>query len=253
MAATIVVAGLAALGAASFAQPDDPLGSTRTALEKWVETRRIMSEERREWALGREILGDRIEAIRGEIAKLGTDEAKAREDITKLDLDRDELVAQNERLKEASAKLGEIIAALEARTLTLLVRLPEPLRDRVRLLSQEIPTEGETSKLSLSQRYQNVIGVLNEVNRFHKEITVTTERRGLGDGTTAEVTTIYVGIAQGFYVGRQGTVAGIGTGTAEGWTWRTANDIAPEVARLVAIVRNEDVAAFVPMPVRVED
>lgn len=251
LGAAVIAGGIALVDPGTHAQDADALDGTRATLEKWVETRRLMAEARRDWRLGRQILEDRIDAVRREVEALREDTEQDRAAIAEADVKRDELVAENERLKSAATALHEIVAPLEAQTLDLVARLPDPLRESLQLFAQEIPADPEEVELSLSQRFQNVIAVLNEVNRFHREITVATERRDLPDGTTAEVTTVYLGIAQGFYVGRQGTVAGIGSGTPDGWTWRTADDIAPDVARLVAILRNDEVADFIRLPVRV--
>ena len=107
-------------------------------------------------------------------------------------------------------------------------------------------------KLSLSERFQNVLGILNEVNKFNREIAVTSEVRTLADGTSAEVTALYVGIGQGYYVSADGKVAGVGSAAPEGWVWTPANDAAARVAKAIAILKNEQPASFVPLPVRVE-
>lgn len=229
-----------------------PVDSTRAAMERWVETRSVIGKEKRDWQLGREMLNDRItlvqreiEAGKGRILDTGKSTAEA-------DKKKAELVAENQRLVEASAGLGADIVALESRTLALCKRLPEPLRERIKMLSQRIPESGAATKLGLGERFLNVVGVLNEVNKFQREVTVTSEVRALGDGTTAEVTAVYVGIGQGYYTTANGKAAGTGTATASGWQWTPANAAAPQIAKVVAILKNEHPAQFVPVPVKVQ-
>jgi hypothetical protein len=105
---------------------------------------------------------------------------------------------------------------------------------------------------TVAERYQSVIGILNEVNKFNGEITVRSEMRALPDGTTAEVTAVYLGIGQGFYVTGGGKIAGVGLPTKEGWSWTPANEAALEIAKAVAILKDERVAEFVRLPVRIE-
>jgi hypothetical protein len=145
-----------------------------------------------------------------------------------------------------------MIAVLEVRTKGLLPRLPGPLRERVRPLSQRIPEHTDETKLSLSERFQNVVGILNEVDKFNREITVTSEVRTLGDGTAAEVTAIYLGIALGYYVTAKADAAGVGTASADGWVWSPANDAAARIAKAIAILKNEKVAEFVQLPLRIQ-
>lgn len=224
----------------------------RAALEKWVEVRRIISDERREWKLGREMLIERSDLVRREIDSLKQKRQEAQDSISETDEELAELAEENDRMKEASTTLVETVVGLEVRTRTLLARLPEMLREQVKPLSQRIPEDAESTKLSLSERYMNVVGILDAVNEFNREITVASERHTLPDQTTAEVSVLYVGIGQGYYVTADGQSAGIGTAGPEGWTWRPADEAAPRVAEAIAIMKDEKVAAFVPLPVRVE-
>jgi hypothetical protein len=222
----------------------------KDVLERWVETRRVISQEKRDWALGKEVLEDRIELVQGEIEALRGRISDAQASLAEADEKRADLVAQNERLTAASATLAELLAGFESRTLALLERLPDPIRERVKPLSQRIPEAGAETEQSLSQRFQNVVGILNEVDKFNRDITVTSEVRPLGDGTTAEVTAIYAGLGQGWYVSTNGAAAGIGRSGPDGWQWTPANDAAPRIAEAIAILENEKVAAFVQLPVR---
>lgn len=224
---------------------------TRAMLDKWVETRSVIAKEKRDWLLGKEMLGERIEVVKAEIATLRGKLADADKSLGDADQKRQELVKDNARLKDASSALQGVVGTLEARTKTLLKQLPEPIVERIKPLSQQLPYNIADSKLSLGQRFQNVIGILNEVDKFQREITVVSEVRQIGDGSTAEVTAIYVGLGQAYYVNNKGTAAGIGTPTADGWVWKPANDAAPRIARAIAILKNEKVAEFVPLPVQI--
>ena len=140
---------------------------------------------------------------------------------------------------------------VEGRTAELLRRVPSPLQERVRPLSQQFPEDPAESKLTLSQRFQNVIGSLNAVNKFNREITVTSEVRTLGDGTAAEVTALYIGIGQGFYVNALATAAGTGSGVSGDWAWEPNDAAAPLIATAIAVFKNEQGAEFVRLPMHI--
>jgi len=233
---------------ASKAAIDD----ARTALEEWGLTRRLISQEKRDWTLGREVLRDRIEVMRAEIEAFTARIEEAEANIAETDEQRAELFAENESLKASSAALGETVRSLEARTRALLARLPEPIREKVKPLSQRFPEPDAETKLSLGERFQNIVGVLNEVNKFHREITVASEVRALPDGSSVEVTSLYLGVSQGYYANSSGTLAGVGTATATGWVWRPANEAAEQIRRAIAIVNSEQAAAFVPLPMQID-
>ncbi|MCA9285206.1 MAG: DUF3450 family protein [Phycisphaerales bacterium] len=241
-----------ATGVAPADSAAEQLNGTRTVLEKWVETRRIISKERRDWAQNRELLTDRMTIVQREIDSLRAKIADIEGSITEADTKRAELVAENERLEEASAALESMVTGFEQRTRGLLARLPGPIRELVKPLSQSIPDDPNDTKLSLSERFQNVIGILNEINKFNGQISVTSELRELPDGSSAEVTAMYIGIGQGYYVGGNGTIAGVGSATADGWVWTPANDAAGSIAEAIAILKGEQVAHFVKLPVRID-
>lgn len=225
---------------------------TRAALEEWVETRRVISKERRDWELGREVLNDRIGVVSEEIDSLRGRISETEASISEADVKHAELVVENERLKEASSSLETSIVELEARTLALLKRLPAPLLERVKPLSQQIPSDPNDTKLSLSIRFQNVIGLLNAVNKFDLEISHYSEVHDLGGGESAEVTAMYLGLGQSYFANAAGTKAGVGRPTEDGWEWSLANEDAPEILKALKIRRDEEPASFVRLPIVVD-
>lgn len=231
---------------------EDIAGNARAALEKWVDTHRILSKEKRDWATGREVLEDRIALVKREIDTLRTKIQDADKTIADTEAKKDEVVRDNDKLKAASASLIESIDGFEKRTLGLLQRLPDPLREKLKPLSQRVPDDAAATKLSLGERFANVVGLLNEVTKANREISLMTEVRDIGSGRTAEVTVMYVGLAQAYYVTAKGDAAGIGAPSPTGFTWFSANDLAPRIAEAIAIFKNEKVAAFVQLPVQVK-
>lgn len=243
---------IAALGWATEPSGKNQIDDVRAVMEKWVETQRTISRERHDWMLGREMLEERIRLVQREIASLRERIDEARTSISDADTKRTELVEENEKLKSAGATLADIMATLERQTLALNKQLPDPIRDRIKPLSQRLPDDPSKTQLSLSQRFQNVIGILNEINKFNRSIEVVSEVRKLADGSAAEVTALYLGLGQAHYTGANGTAAGVGRPGPEGWQWQPANDAAAQVAEAIAILNNEKVAGFVLLPVKVE-
>jgi len=253
LGAAVALVSLVSTGAMTAQGDEDgDVDTTRAALERWVETRRIISQEKRDWALGREVLNDRIDLVQRDIASLQGKIEEAQKGISEADRKRAELAEENDGLAALSKGLAETVAELEASAKELLRRLPDPIRERVQPLSQQLPDDPGETKLGLGDRYANVVGLLNEVNKFQREITVTSEVRTLQDGTTAEVTSLYVGIGQGYYCTADEDAAGIGSATEDGWTWTPANEAAGEIARAIAILQNEQAADFVRLPVRIQ-
>ena len=232
------------------AQTRERIELTRDALEKWVETRRTIGVERRDWALGKDLLDSRIDVLDRELKTLADRTKEVEATLTEADRKRDALAQEAGTLKDASAQLATMAAQLEAKVKGLVKRFPTPLAEKLKPLTQRLPEDPATTALPLAVRFQNIVGIINEANRFNREITQSSEIRKLADGSSVEVTAVYLGLAQGYYVGAGGRIAGIGRGAPEGWTWTESNDNGPAIERIVAILRNQKPAAFVPIPVK---
>ncbi len=250
---TVLVVSLAtALCWAAGPVSPDQIENVRTVTEKWVQTQGLISKERQDWTLGREMLQERISLVESEIASLREKIDEAQTSITDAETKRAELVEENEKLKEAGLALEDIVTSLEARTAALNKQLPDPIAERIKPLTQRLPEDPNKTELSLSQRFPNVLGILLEVAKFNRGIEVTSEVRTLADGSVAEVTAVYVGLGQAYYTGANGKVAGLGHRGPNGWVWVQANDVAADVADTVAILKNEKVAGFIPLPVTIQ-
>jgi hypothetical protein len=229
-----------------------PGAPDRDTLEKWIETQRLISMEKQDWRTGRELLEERTELVQREIASFREKTAQATNDIGEADLKLAEMKAENDELKTATEGLEAAIVGLEARVQDLLARSPEPIRQRVKPLSQRIPKNPAETETGMPERFQNVIGILNEMNKFCREITEASEVRDLPDGSSAEVSVLYLGLGQAYYCNLNGGVAGVGRPAEEGWAWEPLNPLAPSMAEVLAVHRNEKPAVYVPLPVEIQ-
>jgi hypothetical protein len=241
-----VLTGLLALNLTVTA--DNAPADGRMALEKWVETKRLICKERQDWRTEKALLEDRIQLVRRETESLKEAAAQIKNNIGEADQKLAESTAKIDELKAATAGLGQDIVRVEGGVRALLVQVPTPIAERVKPLSQRIPQPGADTRLGLSERFQNVIGILNEVNKFSREITVTSEVRDQPDGGKAEVSVIYLGLARAYYCNASSGLAGIGRPGPEGWVWEPRNDLAQTVADTIAIYRNEKPAGYVLLP-----
>ena len=249
---TVGLIGLLSSGASSDTQAAGTIEDTRAALQEWVDTRRYISQEKHDLILAKEMLNERMEIIRREIEALREKITDAEKSIAEADKKTADMIVENEKLKMASSSLNSTIVALENQTRRLIKRLPDPIRDRIKPLSQRLPDQSGETKMSVAERFQNVVGILNEVNKFNRDITVTSEVRTLEDGSSVEVTAVYIGIGQAYYTSANGTVAGIGTVSNDAWVWKPKNEAAEEIGKAIAILKNEQVASFVRVPAEIQ-
>jgi flagellar motility protein MotE (MotC chaperone) len=244
---------LTVISTSALAAPaaESGLETARATVAKWVETQQLIYKEKRDWQQGRELLTARIELVKNEIANLNEKIQAAGDTATDTDTQKAELLAQNETLKQAGQTLATDLAALEQSVRGFQAVLPEAVQAKLHPLYQRVPADPAQTKASLAERYQNVLGILNEITKFNSEITLISEVRTLADGKPAEVKTIYLGLGQAYFLSAKGE-AGIGRPTATGWQWQAAKDIAPRVLAIIEILQNKSHPAFVPLPVKLQ-
>lgn len=225
------------------------IAAARTALQEWVANNRLYSKEQQDWRVAKELLRDKSELTQRECAGLRQRMVEVEGSMQEADQKHGDLAAKRDASRDSSKLLGERIVALETQTRDLLARLPEPLRERVAPLSQRIPAAELANKQSLSERFQHVIGVLNEINKFQRDVHLVREVRALEGGRSAEVSVLYFGIAVAYFVTDDGSQAGVGRPSDKGFVWTAAPKHAQAIAQAVLIKKGEQVANFVFLPV----
>ena len=243
---------LLSVGAAFAADPPaSDVAQTREALARWGETRKLLFQERNEWEQGREVLRSRIELVNKEIADVENKLAQARSAASETRGKQAEIRSETSRVDDLSVNLAREVEGLEARVRTLYAGLPPFVRERIDPLFRRMPEPGKPSKASVAERFQNVLGILNEVHKSNSEITVATEVRALSDGKPSEVRTVYVGLGQAYYVSARGE-AGVGRPGGDGWVWQPANELAGNILQVLDVLEAKGKPAFIPLPVQIQ-
>lgn len=258
----LLVSALLAVGGAAAAQQGvaKTVDETESIVVKWYEVEDLISKEREAWRVEKQLIQDLIEIRTAELEVVEQQIDEFRKGTEAASKRRDELDAKKAVLESATVALEQKVRGMELRTLELLKQLPDVVTEKVATTSQALPaadaTDEDIAKLSLDRRIINVLGTLQEIHRFQREVTVRTETRVLpgakeGEQESAKVTAIYLGIGQAYYVNDKGDRAGFGVPDGGRWTWVPKNDYAEQIAKAIAIARSEAPAAFVPLPVKV--
>ncbi len=246
-APTAVVAAPPAVESA----PKPTLDETRLTLNKWIETQQIISKERNDWQQGKEIVQGRIELVSKEVGLLQSKVAQAEAAVVESNKTRDELIAENDVLKDSATRLSAAVTAMEVQIRKLVKLMPEPIKARIVPLLDRVPVDPAKTLVSTAERFQNVLGILNELNKANSEIAVHYEIRTLADGSTSEVQVLYVGLSQAYYLSPRGE-AGIGRPGDDGWQWQPAPLTAPEVLTALEILQGKHTPSFVPLPMKIQ-
>ena len=242
--------GLSATFSLSVAQ--DKIDTIRDTLEQWVETQQIISETKSDWALEKSILLDSEKLLSSELERLNQAIKDLDATATAADEERTILAAEKELLAEASAIVEANVGVLETQVKTIVKTFPEPLVDNIKPLIRRLPKDPNTTKSTLGERVQNIVGILSQADKFNGSITQTSESREVDGGRVIEVRTLYWGLGGAFYVDTAGEYAGVGFPGADGWEWPKIDGAGPQIKRLLGVYEGSEDIQFVEVPASIK-
>ena len=243
-----LVAGLIWAG---VVQAETPLEDTRSSLEKWLETRQLISKTRSDWQSDKEIMEQTVALYERELKAIDEQMSKVSTNNTQVDKERAEAEALQKTSNEALAAAKQFATGLAARIQKLVPQLPAPLQDILKKDLARLPADPASTKMLAAERVQILVGLLNEIDKFNNALNVFSERRKNAQGEEVAVETVYVGLGAAYFVNDSGDFAGLGTPGAKGWEWTLKPELAPTVKAVVKIYRNERTAQFVTLPVAI--
>lgn len=245
----------AALAALAWIIPltaQDSIEKTRNVLNQWVETKQILSEEKSDWRLEKSILTDTETLLQSELDRLNQAISDLEESATAADAERTALAEEKEQQTAAAAVVKSNIGALESKVKAIIPTLPEPLVEKIKPLIRRLPNDPDFTKLSLGERVQNVVGILSQADKFNTTITLSNESREITDGKVVQVTTLYWGLAQAYFVDNSGSYGGVGKPGAESWQWTEVEGSGPQIKQLLDIYEGSQDIQFVEIPASIQ-
>lgn len=228
----------------------EEIEATRGSISKWIGTQSIIGKERKDWQQGKELLKARIELVGKEIEELQAKLSETRGKVAEAAAKRAEVSGQINRAKDVGGQLALRVSGLETEVRRFYKVLPPYVQEKVDPLYNRMPEAGREDKVSIAERFQNVLGILNEINKANSEITLVSEIRPLDGGKPSEVQTVYFGLAQAYFLSAKGE-AGIGRPTADGWTWQST-PASNDIQQMIEILQNKHVPTFVALPVAIQ-
>lgn len=256
IAVRAVLAALAVVLVSDGASAQDGVNGVdefRARMEKWVEARKLISEEKSDWEVDRESLEATRDLLRQQKESLTASVAELEESSTAADEERRELLLQRGELQRARGVLADRIRSMEEEVLAIAPQLPAPLQEKLEPLLVQIPKDPESAKSQLGQRLMNVLGVLSQAEKFNGAATMVAETRALDAEQKVQVRTLYWGLGQAVYVDGQGVRAGTGRPGPEGWEFSEQPEFARDAKRLLDVYEgNADVISFVKIPAAIE-
>ncbi|MBE0540606.1 MAG: DUF3450 family protein [Verrucomicrobia bacterium] len=250
---SIVFLSLAFLAFAGDAAEDSSsVARARTTLEQWVQTRQLISRTRSDWQADKETLAQTTQLYERELRNIAEQMGRVSTNNAQVDLERDQALRQQNELTTAAETVKLLVTGLESRVKALAPSFPPVLNEKLQPLLQRLPADSAATRASGLERLQNIVGILNEVDKFNAAITVVSEVQKNPSGAEVQVETLYLGLAQGYFVDKAGEYAGVGRPTAQGWQWTEQKELAGRIQDSLAMYKNAKPAAFVSLPVRIQ-
>lgn len=259
----LITAGavLSLIGTPAFAQsqeaaapltPSEQIEQATAITKQWVEVQSTIAKEGNQWKVDKHLIQQRIDLFSAEMESLQQEIKELEDKAATGQGKRASYTNQINELQNAQNVVLGVLPRYEADLLELSKFFPTPLANSTETLMAPLRNKGK-SNLGVGQRLALIVGVLNEVDKFNKDITTTKEERSI-DGKNREVYVMYLGLGQAFYADEQGTIAGTGTPDPAkgGWKWESHDDQAEQIARAIAVAQGKiKPAEFVNLPMQV--
>jgi septal ring factor EnvC (AmiA/AmiB activator) len=231
---------------------EDSLAESRSALEKWVEVRQLVSKTRSDWQADKEMLEQTVALYERELKSIAEQMSKVTTNNTQAAKEMAEVEALKQASNEARERAAQVATGLEARIRKVVPLLPAPLQDILKKELARLPAEPATTKMLAAERIQAGVAILGELDKFNNAVNVFSEKRKNARGEEVAVQTIYAGLGAAYFVSDTADLAGVGTPGANGWEWTTQPEIAARVQDAIKMYRNEQTARFVMLPASVK-
>ena len=237
--------------------------NSRELIRQWVQTERIISEEKTTWQVEKQQMQDLLEIYQQELKLLNEELNVAGSSADLIDENKEKLESGLAQYREAQQILRSSMASLVPRMQKLVGRFPAPL---VEELGSDIDLIRSPQALDKPRdALKSIIAILNAAGSFNRTLTLAEETRTLANGKKITVSVLYLGLCRAYYAADVGPLAGTGvpaataatadtaaTAAAGGWLWTEDGGIADQVRRTIAVHKKSAQPQLVELPVQLQ-
>lgn len=227
----------------------DEVQQAESQVERWMEVEKNIQSTRTDWKEEQESLKLSINLLKTESERLKNKTGELSNQLEDRKQAQGKVSEELERLTAVEEHLRAQLVPIVQRLVKLEPAFPQPLKQKLRK-SRAAFSDPSTIK-DASKILDALVTALTEIEQFNDSITVSAELMDIG-GKQVQVDTVYLGLAQAYYIDRAETRAGVGIPSSTGWDWEERNDLASAVSRVIRISKNEQAAQFVPLPVSIQ-
>jgi hypothetical protein len=202
------------------------------ATKRWIEIEQKIASERNEWKAQKKILDQSVLVLEADIEGLAINLERMQKEV---DFRAGELSKNTESFDDQeiarvyySGKLDE----LEERFDRVRTRVPSFLEDELNTAREKLDAG---DKAALGERSQILIAAFTQIEDFNRTVTIDYVPRELKDGRKLMVSVLYWGLARGYAVDPEGTVAWELAPGESGWNWTEKPESVDEILELVKV------------------
>lgn len=212
-----------------------------------------------DWNERKQQLENRVTLLDREAGVLKEMLEEASGDVSEVDERRQELTAEQQKLEEQQARMESAVERAVIRLQALAIRIPPPLEKDWQKGLEQLSRE----EMTLSEKLEKILSLSKSAEQFERRIALHRDVMALPAQDQSlrnvQVTQIYMGLSQGWYVNSTGDRFGYGYADADGWHWQhmteqhqEAGEVAvdaKQLLRIVAMIENPTQAEYVTLPV----
>lgn len=214
------------------AQNAERIDQAREKIQKWVETRQVISKERADWTTQKDyllsskaLLEEGLVGIEDKLDELASKESAA-------DTERSKLNEEKQALEAATGSVKEKIGTLEVQLLGIIKYFPDVFRTQIEPLIRRIPEDPTKTRMTISERLMNIVGIVQQANKFNSTPQLYPETVAVG-GEEIQVDVLYWGMGIAFFVDQKNEYAGYKYPTADGWKSTEMGEYAGNIRKLI--------------------
>lgn len=213
-------------------------------VEQWLSLERQNSSLESDWQTQKPMLQQRVALLEIEKKQLQALLNEKSSDSGEVDQKRLKLIQEQSELEANQENLSKGINLLLTQLAVIQPLLATPLQQQ---WQQE--SAGLSAASPISEQLQVALAQLSKLAEFDQRITVMKQNLTNPQGENIVVKQLYLGAGMAWFVSLDGSYAGSGQVTDNGWQWQFDDSLdSSEISRAIAIFEKQAEADFVQLP-----
>lgn len=215
-------------------------------VQQWLSLEQQHARLNQDWLLRQQSLQQGISLLSAEKAQLQQLVQQSSQQQDEVSAQRLALLAEQQQLEQQQLRASVAINRLMAELQGLAPQLPPPLQQLWQQQLADINADSDSSVM-----LQRSLLLLSKFNEFQQRISLADMTLSTDDGKQVRVRQLYLGATQAWFASSDGSYAGRGFPTRQGWQWQFDNRIdARQVLQAIAMTEKKAPAKLVELPLQ---